>query len=105
MRLEESAKAEQGAQFNIEFVMDLSQFDELERRVVGVIERLEKLKTENAELHTQMTALQEQFQLKVAESEQLAVQKEELLHSQRDEQKEQLIRQKVESLLAKLDGL
>jgi len=94
-----------GEQSEIGFIMDLTQFDELERKIVGVIERLEKLNAENVELRNQISSLEGEIRRKVEENEQLAARREELLSNQKDVQKEELIRQKVADLLQKLNGL
>lgn len=98
----DEAEREDHEQFEIGF-MDLSQFDELERKVVGVIKRLGELRSQNTELRDRIGALESEMRSKSEENERLIAEREELLHNQKNEQKEDLIRQKVQELLKKLD--
>lgn len=92
-------------QFEIGLFMDLSQFDELERKVSGVIARFRELRDQNAELQDRIRILEKEVHQRLSENERLTAEREELRLKQRDEQKEGLIRQKVQELLNKLEGL
>ena len=97
-------EAERGDHEQFEIgLMDLSQFDELERKVVGVIQRLGELRSQNTELRDRISALESEMRSKNEENERLIAEREELLHNRKDEQRENLIRQKVQELLKKLD--
>lgn len=92
-------------QYQLGLFMDLSQFEELEKKIVSLLERQEKVQAENAELCKRVGELDEQIHLLNSENKKLAAQHEELLNNQRDKNKEELIRHKVVDLLQKLEGL
>lgn len=92
-------------QFQLGLFMDLTQFEELERKIVGLLERQEKVQGENTELRDRISTLEEQLRLLSQENEKLTSQCEELLSNQRDKSKEELIRNKVVDLLQKLEGM
>lgn len=91
-------------QFEIGLFMDLSQLDELERKVVGVIQRLEELRAQNSDLRDTISALKGDIRTKTEENDRLVRERDGLLHNQRDEKKESLIRKKLEELLKKLEN-
>jgi len=99
----ESADTRGGEQFEIGLFMDFSQFEELERRVLGVIERFKDLRNRNEELQEKVHRLEAEIQQQSAENERLLTRCEELQGNQRDVQKEDLIRQKIQTLLSKLE--
>jgi chromosome segregation ATPase len=92
-------------QFQLGLFMDLTQFEELERRIVGLLERQEKIQAENKELNTRLGTLEEQLQHLSQENEDLTAQRDELVNNQRDRDKEELIRHRVVDLLQKLEGV
>jgi len=100
-----AAQGKKIGQFELSLFMDLSQFEELERRVNALIDQQRKLRVENDELRSKVSDLEDQITLKAQENSQLTAQRDELLSNQRDLQKEELIRCKVTDLLQKLEGL
>jgi hypothetical protein len=92
-------------QYQLGLFMDLTQFEELERKIVSLLQRQEKIQAENTELRSRLGGLEEQMHLLTAEKEKLIVEHDELLNNQRDKNKEELIRHKVVDLLQKLEGL
>lgn len=98
------ALTENEGQFELSLFMDITQFDELERRVSALIESQEKLKTQNRELQARVNDLEKQASVSAEEAQRLMSEREELLANQRDPQKEELIRRKVSELLSRLEG-
>jgi uncharacterized protein (DUF3084 family) len=92
-------------QYQLGLFMDLTQFEELEKKIISLLQRQEKMQAENTELHSRLGGLEEQVHLLNAEKEKLIAQHDELLNNQRDKNKEELIRHKVVDLLQKLEGL
>ena len=84
---------------------DLSYFDELERRIVAIIDRFEKLRSESDQLRSVITKLEGKLKQITEENAELLQRQEELLRSQRDGDKEKLVRQKVSVLLKKLEEI
>jgi hypothetical protein len=82
-------------QYEISLFADLSAFDELERRIVAVVQRLGDLTEENKGLRAQVVRLEEK----------LARKSEESGDSQRDVERENLLRQRLQDLLKKLEGI
>ncbi len=85
--------------------MELTQFEELERKVLSLLEHHDKLLQENSQLHSRLSALESQLRNLSTEHERISVQRDELLGHQRDQEKEELIRHKVVDLLQKLENL
>jgi regulator of replication initiation timing len=92
-------------QFELGLFMDLTQFEDLERKIVGLIERQDQLRLENNELRARINTLEEQLQRAGEENQRLLSQCTELSANQRDKDKEELIRHKVVDLLQRLEGL
>ena len=103
--MSEGARHHPEGQFELGLFMDLAQFEELERRVHGLIEKQDQAQRENAELHHQIKDLRHQLRILQEEREQWNAQQQKLLANQRDPQREELIRQKVAELLGKLESL
>ena len=85
-----------GFQIEIDPFNDLSQFDELERKVIAVVQRLEEMRAENSELRDRIRALENEIRQKNQENEDLL--------TQRDVKRETIIRQRLQELLRKLEG-
>ena len=98
-------QSENEGQFELSLFMDITQFDELERRVSALIDSQEKLKAHNRELQARVNHLESQVNASAEEAERLLAEREELLANQRDPKKEEQIRRKVSEMLARLDGL
>ncbi len=103
MREAEKDRAKGGKQFEIGF-MDLSQFDELERRVHSVIQRLRALEAENTELRNRIAALEAEVAEKEVETEQLLSLREQVKKSSGIAERDALLRRKVQDLLKKLEA-
>ena len=82
-------------QYEISLFDDLSAFDELERKIVTVIERLTDLNEENKKLRKQVARLEGELNQRSEESG----------GSQRDMERENLLRQRLQDLLKKLEGI
>jgi chromosome segregation ATPase len=91
--------------YQLGLFMDLTQFEELEKKIVGLLDRQEKVIAENTELRNRVSALEEKVQSLNLDNQKLTSQREELLNNQRDKKKEEQIRHKVVDLLQKLEGL
>jgi regulator of replication initiation timing len=100
-----AASQENRGQFELSLFMDLTQFDELERRVVALIEVQEKLKTENRELQARVGDLESRIGTMAEDNRRLSTERDELLVNQRDPEKEALVRRKISDLLRKLENL
>ena len=98
----ENAEMRGGEQFEIGLFMDFSQFEELEQKVLGIIERLKDLRSRNEELQEKVRTLEAEIQQQATENKRLLSQCEELRDNQRDAQKEELVRKKY---VAELDPL
>ena len=86
-----------GEQSEMGLFMDLTPLDELERKITGVIERYESLRRENE-------GLREQLRKQETEIEKLKAQCEESRNSGIDSERENLIRQRIQALLVKLEA-
>ncbi|RJP81765.1 MAG: cell division protein ZapB [Candidatus Zixiibacteriota bacterium] len=92
-------------QYELGLLMDLTQFEDLERKIIGLIERQDQLRSENSELRTRINMLEEQLASAGEENQRLQIQCGELTGNQRDRDKEEMIRHKVVDLLQRLEGL
>lgn len=85
--------------------MDLTQFEELEKRVLALVKKQNELRAENADLHKKLKDAEKHARTLTEDHQRLTAQQEELLGNQRDKDKEAVIRTKVADLLQKLEGL
>lgn len=92
-------------QFEIGLFADLSTFDELERKIVTIVQNVEDLKAENHKLRAKADKLENELKRKTEEIQLLASKERDLRDNQRDVQKEKLIRQRLQDLLKKLEGI
>ena len=99
------AQSENEGQFELSLFMDITQFDELERRVSALIDSQEKLKAHNRELQARVNSLESQANASAEEAQRLMTERDELLANQRDPKKEEQIRRKVSEMLDRLDGV
>jgi DNA repair exonuclease SbcCD ATPase subunit len=99
------ASNETESQFELSLFMDITQFDELERRVSALIDSQEKLKAHNRELQARVSSLENQANAAAEETQRLMAEREELLANQRDPKKEEQIRRKISEMLARLEGV
>ncbi len=84
-------------QYEIGSIMDLTPFDELERRINALLDRHRQLNDENSKLKDELLQ-------RDAEIEKLAAKCDELQHNSIDKGREDLIRNKIKALLDKLEG-
>ncbi len=83
--------------------MDLTEFQELEDKITQTLEKIDHLKKDNAELHQKLKQMESELFQK---SEVLNRTEEELANTkQRNEEKEEKVRQKVITLLDRLNNL
>ncbi len=85
--------------------MDLTYFDELERKVRGVLERLRQLRSENKVLADRVAEMETALARLQAENEELKNSRQESQDSPARRERDQLLRRKVQDLLGKLDQL
>lgn len=84
--------------------MDTQAFDILEQKVSQVLERLNKLRSENDELRTQVQEWEARYKEAVDKLEDVGRERDKFADNQRDGTKEELIRRKVEELLSRLEA-
>jgi len=83
--------------------MDLTEFQELEDKITQTLEKIDHLKKDNAELRQKLKQMESELFQK---SEVLNRTEEELANTkQRNEEKEEKVRQKVITLLDRLNNL
>lgn len=84
--------------------MDTQAFDTLEQKVSQVLEKLGRLRSENDELRQQVQEWEARYKELSSQFEGLTRERDKLVENQRDEDKEERIRQKVVELLARLEA-
>ncbi|MCX6641333.1 MAG: hypothetical protein NTW14_12790 [bacterium] len=90
-------------QFEIGLFGDLSQFDELERKVAHLIQRFGEMQAENAEMKLKLNELENDLQKQNSEIDLSINQRDLLIRNQRDSDRDELIKSKIMDLIAKLD--
>jgi FtsZ-binding cell division protein ZapB len=84
--------------------MDSKSFETLEVKIVQVLDRLQSVQTERAELQRQVEQLQLKYEDAAKQVEDLTRECDLLKRNQRDVEQEELIRSKINALLAKLEA-
>jgi FtsZ-binding cell division protein ZapB len=85
--------------------MDLTYFDELERKVKKVLDRLRQLRTENEALVDRLAEMETALKHLRMENEELKTRQQEFESAPANRERDQLLRRKVQDLLGKLDRL
>ena len=84
--------------------MDIQAFDVLEQKVSQILERLNRVRSENEELRNAIREWEARYQEVAAKLEDIKRERDQLAENQRDANKEERIRQKVVELLARLEA-
>ncbi len=84
--------------------MDIQAFDVLEQKVSQILERLNRVRSENEELRNAIREWEARYQEVAAKLEDVQRERNQLAENQRDTNKEERIRQKVVELLARLEA-
>ncbi len=84
--------------------MDTQAFDTLEQKVTQVLEKLGRLRSENDELRQQVQEWEARYKELHTQLEGLTRERDKLAENQRDEKKEERIRQKVVELLSRIEA-
>ncbi len=84
--------------------MDTQAFDSLEQKVNQVLDKLNRLRSENDELRTQVQEWEARYKEAIDKLEDVGRQRDKLAQNQRDGDKEERIRQKVVELLTRLEA-
>jgi predicted nuclease with TOPRIM domain len=84
--------------------VDTKAFDTLEQKVSQVLEKLDHLRSENDDLRQQVQEWEARYKELSDQIEGLTRERDKLVENQRDETKEERIRQKVVELLARLEA-
>lgn len=84
--------------------MDTRAFDTLEQKVDQILERLNRLRSENDELRTQAQEWEARYKEALGKLEDVSHERDKLAENQRDVDKEERIRQKVVGLLSRLEA-
>jgi len=84
--------------------VDIQAFDVLEQKVSQILERLNRVRSENEELRNAIREWEARYQEVAAKLEDIKRERDQLAENQRDANKEERIRQKVVELLARLEA-
>ena len=83
--------------------MDTQAFDILEQRVTQVLDKLNRLRSENDGLRQQVQEWESRYEEANTKLDSLTRERDKLMENQPDQEKEERIRQKVVELLARLE--
>ncbi len=84
--------------------MEYESFKILEDKITRVLEKVETLKQENADLKNQLETIKREYNEKAAECEELSLNLQNAKGKERDPDKEEKIKKKVSGLLEKLEN-